>query len=238
MVRLIIVLQFVILINAYSQYSYLQLSLYDDGYFSAELNNISLTKGNFAEFDSIKAGEHRLKVYKIDDENGGAVNLIYDNTIKIQANSDIYAVIDEYNSFLVYKRKKYNMDRLYPSGENVIKCGSEGKIENKNVNIIIIDECKYKAIKSEDFNDLKKSINNRNFESKNITIIKEAIDKNYFKSEQIKELLGYFTFEDTKLEIAKYSYKKICDVKNFHIVYDAFNFETSVTELKNFISKK
>lgn len=93
-------------------------------------------------------------------------------------------------------------------------------------------------MKKDDFDDLKKSVNNRNFESSNSAVVKTAIDNNILSSEQVKELLKFFTFEDTKLEIAKYSYKKVCDKNNFFKVYDAFDFESSITELKNYISGK
>ena len=93
-------------------------------------------------------------------------------------------------------------------------------------------------MKKENFDDLRGSINNRSFEGSNVAVVKTAIDNNFFSAEQVRELMNYFTFEDTKLEIAKYSYKKVCDQKNFFKVYDAFDFETSITELKNYISGK
>ena len=77
-----------------------------------------------------------------------------------------------------------------------------------------------------------------NFESTNLNIVKTAIDKNYFSSEQLREILKYFNFESNKLEIAKYAYTKICDKNNFFKVYDAFNFDSSIDELKNYISGK
>jgi hypothetical protein len=93
-------------------------------------------------------------------------------------------------------------------------------------------------MKKDDFKDLKSTINNMNFESTNLDVVKTAIDNNYFTSEQVRELLTYFTYEDNRLIVAKYAYKKVCDQKNFFKVYDAFNFESSVSELKNYISGK
>lgn len=222
----------------FSQSSYLQLSLHDDGYFTVTLDNTTLGTGNYADFDNLPAGEHSLKVTRVnsDPEPQGAV--IFDGKIKIPAGSDLYAVIDEYNTFLIYKKKKYGFNRLVPLGESVQKCGENGKDIKQKDPSDISDECRYKVMKNDDFKDLKSSINNRNFESYNSAIVKTAIDNNYFTSEQVVELLRYFTFEDSKLDIAKYSYKKVCDTKNFFKVYDAFSFESSVTELKNYISGK
>ena len=232
-----ILLLLIAAVISYSQNSYLQLSLFDDGNFAVTLDNASLSPGNYAEFDNLSAGEHTLKVNRINDDPNLQGEILFDGKFKIPSGTDLYAVIDEYNTFVVYKKKKYGHNRLIPSGEYVQKCGdSNGKKENDQYSTN--DECRYKVMKKDDFKDLKKSVNNRSFESSNSAIIKTAIDENYFTAEQIRELLGFFTFEDTKLEIAKYSYKKICDTKNFFKVYDAFDFESSITELKNYISGK
>lgn len=223
----------------FSQNSYLQLSLFDDGNFTVTLDNTSLTQGNYAEFDNLSAGEHSLKITRVNSDPKTQGDVIFDNKIKIPTGYDLYAVIDEYNAFVIYKKKKFGFNRIYPMGEVVLKCGDNADITKKDKEqYSTSDECRYKVMKKDDFSDLKGSINNRNFESYNSSIVKTAIDNNFFSSEQVRELMNYFTFEDTKLEIAKYSYKKVCDTKNFFKVYDAFDFESSINELKNYISGK
>lgn len=222
----------------FSQSSYLQISLFDDEFFSVTFDNTFLGPGNYAEFDAVSAGEHTLKIVKDGAEMSPQGNVLFDGKVKIPAGYDIYAVIDEYNSFLIYKKKKYGFNRMVPLGEYVKKCGTDGSNNNIKIDNSTSDECRYKIMKKEDFDDLKKSINNRNFESSNSAVVKTAIDNNFLSSEQVRELLKFFTFEDSKLEIAKYSYKKVCDKNNFFKVYDAFDFESSITELKNYISGK
>ncbi len=228
---------FVFTTITFSQNSYLQISLFDDGNFLVTMDNTSLTQGNYAEFDNLSAGEHSLKISRVNTDLNTQGDVIFDNKIKITSGSDIYAVIDEYNAFVIYKKKKYGFNRLIPIGEFVLKCGDNNTKKVKD-EFSTTDECRYKVMKKDDFNDLKGSINNRNFESSNSAVVKTAIDNNYLTSDQVRDLLRYFTFEDTKLEIAKYSYKKVCDTKNFFKVYDAFDFESSISELKNYISGK
>ncbi len=221
-----------------SQNSYLQLSLFDDELFSFVIDNTAVGEGNYAEIDMLSPGEHSLKVIKSGVDQSAQGNVIFDGKIKIPSGTDLYAVIDEYNSFLIYKKKKYAFNRTFPAGDNIKKCGESGNKNNNNSNNNTSDECRYKVMKKDDFDDLKKSIGNRNFESSNIEVVKTAIDNNYFTSEQVKDLMRFFTFDDSKLEVAKYSYKKVCDQNNFFKVYDAFDFESSITELKNYISGK
>ena len=223
----------------YSQNSYLQLSLYNDEDFSVTFDNTVLSSGSYAEFENISPGEHFLRVEKTGLNVPAQADILFEGKIKIPAGSDIYAVIDEYNSFLVYKKKPFGFKRFHPAGENITRCGDENK-STKEVNEYSTNEgdCKYKVMKKDDFTDLKSSINNRNFVSSNLAVIKTALEKNYFLSEQIRDILGYLTFDSDKLDIAKLSYSRVCDVKNFFKVYEAFTFESSIDDLKNYISGK
>jgi hypothetical protein len=44
-----------------------------------------------------------------------------------------------------------------------------------------------------------------------------------------------FTFEDNKLEVAKYAYRKTVDNRNYVMVNDAFTFSSSRDELAKYI---
>jgi hypothetical protein len=213
-VKFIVFLLFLISAGVFTQGSYLNISLYDDSEFYIIFDNTSYSEpGNFAEFDNISPGEHQVKIIQYDASMSAQGNAIYDGKIKIPAGYDNYAVIDEYNSLVIYKKIRF--------GTNRCDCSTRKRIGDKTGEIKYDDQkdlagdCKYKAIKKKDFDDLTGSINSRNFESTNINTVKEAIDKNYFTSEQVRELLKYFTFEDSKLDIAKHSYKKVCDKNNF-----------------------
>jgi len=226
---------FIFSVQCFSQ-SYLQLSLSDDEDFSVVFDNNELSSGNVAEFDNIAAGDHYLKVIKEGPNVPAQADVVFDGKIKIPSGYDVYAVIDEYNTFNIYKKKKFGYNRYILNQDFIRRCGEKHGVKEYYNNLN--DECKYKAIRPDDYKDLKGSIGNRNFESSNMDILKTAIDNNYFSSEQIRELLAFFSFEDNKLQIAKYAYKKVCDKNNFFKVYDAFNFDSSITELKNYISGK
>lgn len=97
------------------------------------------------------------------------------------------------------------------------------------------DEGYYGVIRNRDFNDLKKVINDRWFESTKMDFAKTAIDENYFTIDQVRELLELFTFESSKLELAKLAYTKTVNNKKYFKLYDVFWFESSVTELNDYI---
>ena len=44
-----------------------------------------------------------------------------------------------------------------------------------------------------------------------------------------------FTYEDTRLELAKYAYGYTYDIGNFYKLNDAFTYESSIEELNEYI---
>ncbi|UTW62607.1 DUF4476 domain-containing protein [bacterium SCSIO 12741] len=87
-----------------------------------------------------------------------------------------------------------------------------------------------------DFNSAKESIRSKSFEDSKFTMAKQIINANCMSSEQVKEVMGLFTYEDTRLDFAKLAYKKTSDPNNYYKVNDAFTFESSIEELNEFIN--
>jgi hypothetical protein len=219
----------------------LQLSLYDDGEFTVTLDNAEFyDAGNVAELENLQAGEHYLKVVRVDTRVPVNENIVFEGKIKIPAGLNVYAVIDEYNTFSIYKKVPLARGRCKLKCDYYKYCEkrSSGERHEEHHEENYTDECRYKIMSESDFKDFKGSIGNRNFESTNLTIAKSVLDKNMVSSQQVKDLLGYFTFESNKLELAKYAYNKTCDKQNYFKVYDAFSFDSSIEELKNYISGK
>lgn len=232
--------------HVFSQSSYLNVSLVSDEMMTATLDNQSFeSEGNYAEFDNISEGSYLLTVSKYYVTGQlGTPKALYSNNIKILRGYAVFAAVDEYGNLFMYKIVPYyDKDRFICSVPNRKRCGSKDKVWDKDKNFDkdydkYRDECKHKIMKETDFDDLLSSIGNRNFESTNIDILKTALDKNTVSAIQVKQILSFFTFESNKLEVAKYAYKHTCDKNNYFKVYDAFNFDSSVSELKEYISKQ
>jgi len=68
-----------------------------------------------------------------------------------------------------------------------------------------------------------------------LTASKQIIDRNNFTSQQVKEMVLLFTFENNRLDIAKYSYGKTVDKGNYFIINDAFTFNNNKDALSKYI---
>ena len=86
-----------------------------------------------------------------------------------------------------------------------------------------------------DFEQAKSSINSKTFEDSKLTIAKQIVQSNCLLSSQVREIMLLFTFEDTRLEFAKFAYAYTLDLGNYYKVNDAFTFESSIDELNRYV---
>ncbi len=89
----------------------------------------------------------------------------------------------------------------------------------------------------QEFQSAKNTINSKPFESGKITIAKQIAGTNCLFASQVKEIMALFGFEGTKIEFAKFAYSRTYDKGNYFMVNDAFEFDSSISELNKFISK-
>jgi hypothetical protein len=87
-----------------------------------------------------------------------------------------------------------------------------------------------------DFEAAKGTISSKSFDDSKLTIAKQIIATNCLLSSQVRELMQLFSFEDSKLDLAKYAYGYTYDIGNYFKVNDAFTFESSIDELNTYIS--
>ena len=86
-----------------------------------------------------------------------------------------------------------------------------------------------------DFSQARETLRKEWFENTRMTTAKQIIERNYFTSQQIKDLLLLFTFENNRLDLAKYAYGKTVDKGNYFIVNDAFTFNNNKEKLSAYI---
>ncbi len=89
---------------------------------------------------------------------------------------------------------------------------------------------------NENFSTAKNSISSKSFEDSKITIAKQIVGNNCLLCSQVKEIMKLFSFEDSRLEFAKFAYKHTFDIGNYYQLNDAFTFESSIDELNEYIN--
>jgi len=87
-----------------------------------------------------------------------------------------------------------------------------------------------------DFQYAKNTIAGKSFEESKLQIAKQIAKDNCMLASQVREIMLLFNFEDSKLDFAKFAYTKCVNRGNYFEVNNAFNFESSIDDLNNFIS--
>jgi len=95
------------------------------------------------------------------------------------------------------------------------------------------------AVMSEqNFDSLKDNIAAQSFEETKENTAKQAINYFCISTAQARTLLKLFSFEQTKLDFAKWVYDYAYDREHFYQVNDVFDFSMSVDELQAYIKTK
>jgi hypothetical protein len=88
------------------------------------------------------------------------------------------------------------------------------------------------------FSNAKKQVEGQSFEENKLQVAKQVLKANCISTAQIKEMLGQFSFEKTKVDYAKFAYDRCTDQGDYFNLNDAFSFSSSVTELNDYINSK
>jgi hypothetical protein len=108
---------------------------------------------------------------------------------------------------------------------------------NSNQNISNNNTC-LNAMSATDFNGAKNSVQSKPFDDTRLKIAKQVADNNCLSVEQIKGLMSIFSFEENKLNFAKYAYDHCTEKRNYYKVGDAFSFDSNVQELSDYVNSK
>jgi len=88
-----------------------------------------------------------------------------------------------------------------------------------------------------DFSNALQSIASKSFEDTKLTIAKQILSSNCLTAAQVKQVMQKFSFESTKLDFAKFAFGRTVDRQNYFQLNDAFEFESSITELNQYIQQ-
>ena len=92
-----------------------------------------------------------------------------------------------------------------------------------------------RQMNSADFTKAKETLRREWFENTRLETARQIIDQHYFNSQQVKEIVLLFTFENNRLDIARYAYGKTVDKGNYFIMNDTFTLHGNKEKLSEFI---
>ncbi len=200
----------------YGGRSELRLRMYNNGVYTVVFDRkIYDLPSNVFTIAGIMGGRHRLIVKQRIGGRYGAFRIIYNGNINIPAHSIVKARINRYNHLVI---------------KNIIPVNDGGYDDG------YYDDGDYYNRPMLDLVRLQNAMRNASFESDKKIIAEQAISTHRVRANQIYRILTMFSFESTKLKVAKFAYRYCIDKRNYYLVNNAFSFSSSIRELNNYIN--
>ena len=169
---------------------------------------------------NLSAGNHSIKIYRSRGRRYGnqQQTVIYDATVYLRPQYYTDIVINRFGR--VY-RDEMSMNDYDQQGNQSYPSG--------------YPQSGNREMSAENFNALKATVSNDPYDNSRVNIVRQAANSNYFTAIQVKQLLQVFSYENSKLAVAKLLYSRTVDKGNYFMVNDAFTYSNSKDELAAYI---
>lgn len=92
----------------------------------------------------------------------------------------------------------------------------------------------YRVMTTADVDALVQFLRSKPLDSNKLPVARQALDESLIQARDLRRLLQAFDSEKSRLDLARYAYPRVADQQNFDQTYEAFEYESSVQELRRF----
>jgi flagellar basal body rod protein FlgC len=94
------------------------------------------------------------------------------------------------------------------------------------------------AASTSDFNEGLKAVKNESFSDNKLNAARQFLRHNCVTTDQVRILLKEFSFEETRLEVAKMAYDKVTDKNRYFTIANEFSFSSTKSEFNSFLDSQ
>lgn len=190
----------------------------------------SMNNGRDFFIKELRAGYHTVKIIRKKNYRSGYGNwnqnsrpVLYEGNIYLKPQFHVDISINRFGRALIDERRlnEYDEDEF-----NINETGTGG-YNNIDGYLQCMDDRK--------FEQFIETLRKESFDNTRLILAKQTIAANNFSSGQAKQIVQSFSFDNNKLDAAKYCYKYTIDKKNYFMVNDAFSFSSSKEELSRYV---
>ena len=195
---------------------------------------------------NLAPGNHRVKIYT--ETRGGGVfgdifgtkvqRVIYNNSIRVKPRTHVRMEINRNNRVEIDEKKigngngKWDDDDRWDDKDPGRGRDRDDDYDDRDGRW---DDAYGRPMDERSFLTFIQTLSRERFEDTRFTLARNSFDRQQFSSDQVKRVLHYFSFENNKLELAKFAYRNTVDKQNYHVIYDVFSFSRSKEDLSNYI---
>lgn len=192
-------------------------------------------RGNSVTLDYLREGYHSVRIYREVKRNDFGNR--FGQKDQLMYSTSVYISRKLHTDIIINRSGKVFVDSYMVGPETDWYTDEEDDYNDDNIDA---DDGGWNhgygnVMKDREFSGAKEQIRKEWFENTRLTLAKTIIDGNNFTTIQVKEMMLLFTFENNRLELAKYAYRKTADKNNYYQLNDALTFSSSKDELARFI---
>lgn len=201
----------------------------------------SLTIGN------LPPGKHSVKVYAYTPykgKPGGAAELVFSGKVKIKPGMFASAVVDPAKGTLTLTENPLSEQNYNPppasSQHNTFTEGDPSTISSSATQAPAAAATNrapvpHYDLSAMDFANVKKVAGEQETDSKKLAAMQKALGEHTYSTDQVKEMLGWFSFDDTRVSFAKWAYPHVVDQANYGELSSVFSFQNTRNEFDSFM---
>jgi len=187
---------------------------------------------------NVDAGTHTIKIYR--QRSAGLFgtsrfDLVYNSNLSVKKNTSTIFTIEN-SGYASIQQTKIARGRggrdegySYNDKDGRFDYGTDGQFGDYDSH-----EAYNAGMNDRDFNSVLVSINKEWLESNKLKSASQIVRTNSLTTAQVKQLLGLFSFENNKLDLAKQAYANTVDKKNYRSLYECFNMASSRNDLERY----
>lgn len=186
-------------------------------------------------------GRHYLRIYRFyayRDGDAGKARLIYSANIKVPAGSIVTLVYDM-GAHTISLGTEYldgnTGEEAYAEGNNG---GFNDDTYKENRKPHTDDIYNNGSLGKSDMNDLESKVEAKPGDLDKAKVLKTTLETRTYNTAQVRSMLGWLNFEDTKLDFAKWAYKNVSDKSNYRDLQSEFSQQESKDQFNAFIGSQ
>lgn len=210
------------------------------------VNNYTINVGGYTMtfygsqffFENITPGLVQLTItYTVSASNGTSVYTTYNGAVNFEANTRIFATIDNAGVLRVTQREVMVVPVTVPQQPTPPQAvtpqpGQPGYVPPTPSQPAVV------FATQQQLDNLVQRLKNISFDKSKVRTAKNSLKGANYTAEQVKTILEAFDFDSYKLEVAKYAYDLSYDKGNFFVVGDAFTHRSYSDDLEEYIASK
>ncbi|MFN3343702.1 MAG: DUF4476 domain-containing protein [Flavobacteriales bacterium] len=218
---------FLIRINAFTASEFF-LHTEKQGYYSVTISDQTLiSSSNYFRFFDLAHGNHTLTITDI-----MTGTKLYSGTVTLSQNTRKVVRMDAAWRLFPVSDVGVNWVNWYTQGGTNSGIGTQSGITTTTTGTTA------NTPPPIDFGAAKAKIDAESFDNRKLEVAKSITSKTSLTSDQIAEICQLFSFDNSKLEYAKYAYDYCSDKPNYFKVSSTFTFSSYARDLEKYIKSR